>query len=304
MIVSRIILCGLMLAAGAAQAAGLRTRFGEVVVKKIKIGQTYSLDKLINFPLRVVNTGEETVDLKVDVIKPSELRQGYEAITDPSWVKLEKHEFTVEPNHEAVTDVIIQLPNDAKLLGKRLQADIWSRSAGGKSMFAAGMQSRLLIWVDSTPPTEDELKAKYVKTDAPPMDFTLYPTAGSADNVPLGRDVDLKKEFKLGIKLVNPNDQKLNFRIRSVPAWETELAYPKGFEAAYDARWLRPAQEIVTIEPNAIKETALIVNVPDDPRHHGKSFFFAVEVQILEQAIPMRVFYKLSAKMADGKTKP
>ena len=278
-----------------AGAAGLRTKFGEVVVRNLKIGQVYSLNKLLSLPLRVLNTGEETVELKVDVIAVSSgsTRAGYDPIPDPAWVSLEKHEFTVEPNHEAVTDVIVSIPNDVKLLGRRFEADIWSRTQSKRGVFAVGMQSRLLIQVDSTPPTEEELKNKYVNRRLANLDFTLYPTIGTAELVPLGIDYDLKKERKLSIKLINPNDVKLNFRIRSVPNWEALLSIPKGYEEAYDPHWLKPASEIVAIEGNSIKETGLILNIPDEERTRGKSFLFPVSVEILEQEIPARVYYKL-----------
>src|SRR4051812_36407224 len=70
--------------------AGLRTPFGEVVVRNLKIGQTYSLYKLVNLPLRVVNTGDAPVELLVDVIPVStdSLRAGYERAGE-GWVKAE-----------------------------------------------------------------------------------------------------------------------------------------------------------------------------------------------------------------------
>src|SRR5687768_3037305 len=53
------ILAALLASDGPAEAAGLRTKFGEVIVRGLKIGQTYSLNNLLNLPLRVVNTGAE-----------------------------------------------------------------------------------------------------------------------------------------------------------------------------------------------------------------------------------------------------
>lgn len=285
-------------AAPGVEASGLRTKFGEVVVRNLKIGQVYSLNKLLNLPLRVLNTGNETVDLKIEVllVATAAVQGGYEPVPDPSWVTLEKTEFTVEPNHEAVTDVIVNIPNDPKYLGKRYEAAIWSRTQSKKEMFAVGMQSRLLIHVDSTPPSEEELKNKYVNKRLANLDFTLFPTGGTAEDIPLGVKIDLKKERKVSIKLINPNDVKLNFRIRSVPNWEALLKLPPGYVDAYDANWLKPASEIVTMEGNSVKETGLILNIPDEERNRGKAFFFPVVVEILEQEIPARVYYTLAVK--------
>ncbi len=285
----------LWLGAGPVQAGGLRTPFGEVTIKNLKIGQTYSLKDLINFPLRVINTGSQTVDLEVETIRVStaSLKRGFEPLPDLSWVQVEQSTFTIAPQHEAVTDITVSIPNDPKLLGRRFQADIWSRTENKKSMFLVAIDSRLLIEVSSIPPTPDELKKKFVHHRVANMDFTLFPTSARANDVPLGRDYDLKKERKIAIKIVNPNDEPLHFRIKSVPNWEALLHVPKGFEEAYDARWLKPAHEVVTVDGNTIKETGLILDVPDDPRYYGKSFFFPVSVEILEQEIPAKVYYTL-----------
>jgi len=285
---------------GAARAAGLRTKFGEVVVRGLKIGQVYSLNSLLSLPLRVTNTGDQTVDLRVDVIRASSqtLHAGYEVIPSTDWVRLDKHQFTVEPDHEAVTDVVVSIPNDPALMGRRFEADIWSRTQTRVGMFGVGMQSRLLIQVASAPPTEDELKKRFVDEHLANLDFTLLPTEGVARDVPLGTEVDLKKLSKVSIKLINPNDQKLNFRIRSLPNFEALLPVPPGYEEAYDPKWLRPAEEVVPVDGNSIKETSLLVKIPDEARYRGKAFFFPVSVEILEQKIPARVYYKLMLETA------
>ena len=281
--------------ARAGHAAGLRTKFGEVLVKGLKIGQTYSLDKLLSLPYRVVNTGNKTVTLQVDVIAISSeaARKGYEPIPDLNWVKLDQHTFDVQPNHEAVTDIIISIPNDPKLLGRRFEADIWARTKSKVGAFAVGMESRLLIQVASTPPTEKELKEKFVNQKLANLDFTLFPTVGIATDVPMGVDFNLWKERKIGIKIVNPNDQALHFRIRSIPNFEALLNMPNGFEEPPTPNWVKPEEGVVVIPGNSIKETALIINIPDDPRYRGKSYLFPISTEILEQQIPARVFYQL-----------
>lgn len=306
---ARALACAALFLASQADAAGLRTAFGEVVVKGLKIGQTYSLHKMLNLPMRIVNTGEASVDLLIDVIQtPSDsLKNGYEPIPDLSWVTLEKREFTLEPNHEGVTDITVSLPNDPSLLGRRFQADIWSRTFGGPGMFAVGMQSRLLIHVDSTPPTEEELKKKFVTSRLANLDFTLHPTVGVAEEVAVGREVDLKKEHKLAIKLINPNDGPLNFRIRSIPNWEALLSIPAGYADSPNAQWLKPAEDVIKIEGNSIRETALFVNIPVRPEFYGAKWIFPVSVEVLEQEIPVRVYYKLlvtTAKADEKKKEP
>lgn len=284
-----------------AWAGGLRTPFGEVIVRNIKIGQTYSLFKLVNLPLRVINTGADPVDLRIETVKHTVLTPGYEPIPALDWVRVDRGTFTVEPNREAVTDLIITIPNDTALLGRRFQADVWSHTVDPRALLV-GLQSRLLLHIDSTPPTEEELKNKFVDETVANLDFTILPVNASVSDIPLGREVSLRKERKISIKMVNPNDRPLNFRVRSIPVWESMITVPQGYEEAYNARWLLPEKDVIKVAGNSIAETSLRLNIPDKAEHRGKRFYFVVSFEVLEQKIATRVFYRLAVDTV-GETK-
>lgn len=130
-------------------AGGLSTTFGEVKVENLKIGKEYSLEEVAKFPLIVNNTSDEVLELKVEVLypKPKELKEDFEPIPDISWITLEKEEFTLKPQEEAKTDVIIRIPDDKKYLGKRYQVYIWSHTVGRS--LGVGLKSRLLFTIAS-----------------------------------------------------------------------------------------------------------------------------------------------------------
>jgi hypothetical protein len=290
----------LLLAAGA-EASGLRTPFGEVVVRNLKIGQTYSLYKLVNLPLRVINTGDADVDLSIETIESTSdtLRAGYEALPNVEWIKVETSSFTLGPNREASSDLILSIPNDPKLLGRRFEGHIWSHTRSLHGTYGVGIISRLMLHIDSTPPTEDELKKKFVDERVANLDFTVLPSENDIGIIPLARDIDLRKEKKVAIKLINPNDRALNFRVRSIPVWESLIAPPDGYEGAFNPQWLTPQKSVVEVEGNSIADTSLTLNVPDEPRVRGKKLFFIVSIEVLEQKIPTRVYYRLRATMPD-----
>jgi hypothetical protein len=295
----------LALSAVCAQAnMGLRTPFGEVVVRNLKIGQTYSLYKLVNMPLRLVNTGDQSVDVEVLTIKspPSEVKIGYDAIPSTDWVRVETASMTVAPNREVASDVIISIPNDPALLGRRFEADILSHTIPGRSAYAVGLQSKLLMQIDSTPPTEEELKKKFVDERVADLDFTILPLDGAVSDVPLGRSVDLRRERKIAIKLINPNDRTLNFRVRSIPVWESVIVPPEGFEGAYNPQWLKPESDVVKVDGNSIRETSLTLNIPDEERNRGKRFLFIASFDLLEQKISTHVYYRLLVTTAPSAT--
>lgn len=294
----------MMLAMNAGAAAGLRTPFGEVVVKNIKIGQTYSLYKLLNLPLRVVNTGSEETDLAIETIllPAHDMRPNYEPLGSSDWVKVAQSSFTVGPNREAATDLIISIPNDPSLLGRRFEADIYSHTVSRHGVYAVALLSRLMIHVDSTPPTEEELKKKFVDETIANLDFTVIPINHEVRDIPLGRPVDLRKQSKVSIKLINPNERTLNFRVRSIPSWESTIRPPEGFEDPADSKWLKPEKEIVKVDGNSIGETTLILNLPDEERNRNKGLFFIVSFEVLEQKISTRVYYRLLVHTAAPKT--
>lgn len=284
-----------LVAAAPASGAGLKTQFGEVIVKGLKIGRTYSMHKLVNLPLRLVNTGDAEVEVVISAIQPSKdvLRDGYDVIPSTSWVKLDAEQLVIGPSREGATDISISIPNDPALLGRRLQVDFWSRTRDLMSPVAVGLQSHLLLHIDSTPPTEEELKAKYVDETLANLDFTVSPTSADIGEVPLGREFDLRKERKISLKLINPNDMALNFRVRAIPVWESLAVPPAGTEAAFDAGWLKPGKEIVKVEGNSIGEVPLTISIPDEERTRGKRFLLLLGVEVLEQKISTKVYSKI-----------
>lgn len=294
-------------AAGPAAAnSGLRTQFGEVVVRNLKIGQTYSLQKMLNLPYRVVNTGDQQVELKVDLIQlaTGDLKDGYEPLPDLSWVRLSTQDFTVDPSQEVASDVIVSIPDDPKYMGRRYEADIWAHTIDRTTIVAVGMMSKLLIAVSSQRATQDELKYKPSERQLANLDFTLFPAIGKASDVPVGRVVDLTKDYKASIKIVNPNDQAMRFKIVSEPNWETLLTRPRDFEDAWDPKWLTPAEDVVEVPGNSIKDVALSLHLPQGDSYYGRHFFFPVSVTPLGQDIPTKVFYKLLVGIQDKPAAP
>jgi len=129
-------------------AKGLSTGFSEVAMEDLEPGRTYSTKETANLPLVVVNTGEDPVDLKIELLMPdaSELKEGYEPIPDLGWISLEQTEFTgIAPKGAATTDVLINIPDDDIYRGKKYQVFIWSHTIGTK--IGVGLKSKLLFTI-------------------------------------------------------------------------------------------------------------------------------------------------------------
>ncbi len=127
-------------------AAGLNTSFSEVTLEGLEVGRPYSTKEAAGLPLIVVNTGKEPVDLKMEFLTPdvSELKDGYEAIPDLTWVRLDKYEFkNIKSQQAAVTDVVISVPPGEQYKGKKYQIFIWSHTVG--RAIGVGLKSKLLF---------------------------------------------------------------------------------------------------------------------------------------------------------------
>jgi hypothetical protein len=143
---------------------GLSTPFGELEISNLEIGKSYSVKNLTGVTLKVTNTGNEPVDIKIDVVIPQvdSLKKGYEALPDSSWVKLEKDYFPqVKPKERAETDIHITIPNSYLYLGKKYQVYLWSHTTGeGGTIIAVGLNSRLLLNTSSEQPVEKPKEEK------------------------------------------------------------------------------------------------------------------------------------------------
>lgn len=146
-------------------AGGLSSHFTEVKLKDMVPGRAYSVKKMTQMPLDVINTTEAlSVDIAIEAEKPvaHNLVPGYEPIPDISWVKIKKDYFKkVGPKESIETDIIIKIPPRQKYYGKKYQVYIYSHTAG-EGTFRIGLMGRILF---STTPSraQDAGKIKAFK---------------------------------------------------------------------------------------------------------------------------------------------
>ena len=177
-------------------AGGLSTQLGEVVINNLQIGQTYNLQQLANLQLIVTNTGKESVELRMDVLKPEEreLRQGALAVPDASWITLSQDSFSLGPRKPASADIIISIPNDSRYLGAKYQVIIWSHTVGdGSTFMEVGLKSRIIFTTDTVKADVEDL----VTSSKANVNFTLKPEEIYLENVPLGHTYDVSDEAGL-----------------------------------------------------------------------------------------------------------
>lgn len=130
---------------------GILTPFTECRIDNIVQGEKY----LLNMPLKVKNTDSSSIEIEVEVIKPSlsELKEDYNQIPDIRWITIEKSSFTIEAGKWIETNVFIEVPKDKRRKfrcqwrGNKYQAYLLTKTVGGGGRIQAGLKSRILFSV-------------------------------------------------------------------------------------------------------------------------------------------------------------
>ena len=265
--------------------AGLSTSWGEVILRNVAIGLSYNTRELLNLPLRVTNTGDMSIDIQVEIIAPGagSLKDDYEVIPSTGWIKLGQEYFTIAPKENAVTDVIISIPDDEKYLGKKYQFHIYSHSTGSVGFMGLGLMSRVLLNIapvraDVTPEEISQLKAN--------LNFSVTPQTIYA-TVELDRNYNLEKLTGKAFKLVNPNDETYSYKITSMDPKKTIIIPSKGYEICPDPSFLRIIKPKLKVSANGIKKIKMHLKIPYKEEHIGKKYMFVVYIEVLKQDIPV-----------------
>ena len=284
-----LVILGFLLPAECGAVAGLRTTFGEVLIENLVIGETYNLREFVNLPLKVTNKGEEPVNLQIEVLVPKKeaVKEGYEPIPDGSWITLGQGYFVVGPGEDAITDVIISIPDDEKYLGKAYQVYIFSHTVG-KPGVALGLQSRLLFTIA---PTREGKIGKPVKPLAT-LNFEIVPHEIVVVNVPIGKKQSVKKLTGKTLRIINPNDEAYMFKLESI-SLEDSLWKPKEKFEEVDPSFLTFSKSKFKVKGKSIKEIKLYLNFPRDEIYAGKTYVFIIRAQVLEQEIPVSMYSKV-----------
>lgn len=268
------------------KAGGLSTSFGDIFIENLQIGETYSTKELINLPLRVKNDSPYEMDLKVEVMLPSQgdLKEGFEPIPSPFWIRFERSTFTVASGGVAETDVFISIPKDKKLKGKQFQVYLHSYTIPkpGKALqISVGLASRLLF-------TIAEKEGVRRRSDEVGV-FQVLPDDLFLIDVPLGKKVDVWKQFGKSLKVYNPNKVECQYRIESITLKEGDSPVRKGFEETPDPKYLTFDNMTIKVPPKSSESVLLYLTIPDRPENREKNLMFLVRVKQMTGKIRVAV---------------
>ncbi len=289
-----------VLAAGAYDACAqsmLSTKFADVIMEYVVPGKIYNLRTMRNLPYRVVNSGGGPADVTVqaEIPQANQLKPGYEAVPDLSWVRTVPDKLRLEAGQTGVVDIILQVPDDPQYAGRNFQAHILCRTADpppGETTglaFLTALQSRLRFTVGG--PGPEEVARLQKQGIYQTLNFTLEPQSQQVPGfLEPGKKISLTKEKGTAVSIINRGAQKLKFSLKSVKP-PAEAAPPAGFENAPDPNWLKIKPGSLKVGGGSMKgPKELVLEIPDAPEHRGKKYVFVIQAVLSDREIPVEVF--------------
>ncbi|MCX7940405.1 MAG: hypothetical protein N2555_01355 [Endomicrobia bacterium] len=273
---------------------GLGTKFATIVLEKLEPGGVYNITKLRNLPLVVINSGSTETEVAVDIEIPTkeELKEGYEPILDPEWIKIIPNRFNLKPSESYTCDVIVSVPNDPKLIGRHFQAKIWAHTVGD-DLFGAGVVNRLFFSIGAPGP-ESVQKAKKKELlfsfnfDTEPKDIYL--------TVPVGKKVDILKEFDKSIKLINKSKSEIVVKLESVENKRGEniiAQVPSQYEFTPNVGFISFKKDTIKVKKNSVQDAGFYITIPDEKIHYEKQYMFIVKIYPIKPEIPVEFYTKV-----------
>jgi len=267
----------LLQASSQAQALALRGPFPSMFVNDVFVGQTPSAATTRD-RLTVVNTGQDPIGV-VMLLEPcpaGELRDGYEPIPNLSWIQLDPPRFSLEPGESGVSAILVSPPNDPSLQGGQFEL-VWRATATVPSSGAELLpRSHIFVTIQLGSATVSSITPQAMGGARVPVSvpFTLSPPGGIADNVPLGRKMNLR-DLGFVIKLGNPNSQDEVFSVRS--ACDNSNDSDQVFRCSPNPNFLMPAASTVRVPANSVAEAVFTLQIPNEARYQGRHWVFVAQ---------------------------
>ncbi len=277
----------IVLFAGSLPATGLTGSFGEVLIENLKIGYSFSTRDKANLPYVVTNAGPINIEVGIDVIPPlpKNLKSGYEPIPDPGWIKLEKKSFILKPQEQGSTDIVFDLPNDEKLLGRKFQAVIYPYTYDG--ILKIGVYSNILFTISPEKgPYPLYLNPKGFKDK---QFFEVDPQGIYAENVTLGKKVDLEKKYGQVLKITNTTDLQCKYYMNTIKVKDqfSVATLKEGYLDTPDPNILSFESIELVVNPKETKKMKLYLQFPKDKQYAGKKYMFLIPVVLGYQEVPV-----------------
>ncbi|MDD5657477.1 MAG: hypothetical protein PHF00_09525 [Elusimicrobia bacterium] len=297
----------LVAAAGGRLAAQskISTKFADVIMEYVIPGKIYNLHSMRSLPYRVVNdsAGPTDVSITIKIPQKDQLKPGYEALPDPTWLRVVPNKLHLEPGEHGLADVILQVPVDPKFEKRHFQAHILTENAeppfsGATTLaFTIAVESRLRFSVKS--PGPEQIRRMQKAGIYQMLNFTLEPEALYVPGFfAPGARANITKQTGSRLSLINRSSQKLAFSLKSVQP-PSGIGPAAGYVAAPDPSWLKIKPEGFKIAGDSMKSFGLELDIPDRPELRGKRLAFFVQATLEGREIPVEIYSRVYVNISD-----
>jgi hypothetical protein len=276
----------LFAACAAVFAGGISTTCGSMYLGNLKIGQSYSLKRLLGFPYNATYKGAWLVTMNIYVEKPfKSTSDGFDPIPDAGWVSLERSTFALDPFQVAETDIRIDIPNDEQFLGKKYAVMIIPQTsaaayAGGGVALGTALECILRLEIAGKPPTPEEIRQLKKQQMGQIMQTSITPERIFITEAPIGRNVDLKTEYGESLRIVNSTDFDCSITMEQLPADVIGVFPQAGYKVPEKQEWLKFGKKKFNISKNQIIEIPMSLNLPKDKVGKGEKLYFTTKVLV------------------------
>lgn len=282
-------------------ATGLRARGTDVALEGLGIGRTYNLRVDGKYPYVIINASDHPVKVKTEVEIPLKhyLKDEYEEIPDPGWIRIFPSEFTLGVGESKTCDIILSIPNNEQYNGRHFQVMLRAYT-GGRGMMRAGVRNRLRFSIGTLGP--ESLQKEKIRKKMVSMNFDIRPDNLFVNEIEPGKRLDVGKKKKLVFKVANRGEEKLNLKF-SCETGNLDQFSAMGYEPGKDAKWLKVKPEKLTVKPDTIKSFSVIVDVPDEEEHYNKKYGFLIKTELIGADVPIELKNKVYIKTKEKQEK-
>lgn len=254
----------LLLASGS-----ISTSFVEVLIENLMPGNSYSLKQTVNYPYKIINKGDNEIELKVNakISDKNYLRKKFENIPDTSWIKFNPEKLNLKPGEEGIADIIITIPNKKEYFNQKYQVDIGAVSSSPQGFSVAlGVESVLLF----TTAKEGEIVTNNLNSIN--LDYEVIP---NRFDINITNNSDIKnKEYKLMIFNHSKTEQIYGMKVLRVG--DTLASLTKGYDDIPDTEMIKLKTNQIKIKPCEKGNIVFELYIPKMKEFQNKNYQFII----------------------------
>jgi hypothetical protein len=261
-------------------------------VDNLKIGGSYNLTQIVNFPMWVIQQGAGRCEIRIETTIPSaaDLKSGYEAIPDKSWVSYSKNDFILLSGETGNVDVTINVPDNRKYMGKKYMAHVFitanpPKGQEGGVAVALGIKGKVYISVAGDPLTENERLEMKKKRALPSQGIIIVPEKLYHESEQTSGELNVTEAEPL--KLINPSKENIELRLEPADPVKTGIQAPTDYVNGRLTE-LRVSKEKLTLKPDGIENISVFVKLKKEEKQSKR--FYVIKITVKSKTIEISKF--------------